>query len=130
MKYHLTEANVKDLIAWLRAGHVDRAYKAIGNLLPAEVPQDVEEFIRKYGFAVDNNESAVTTSDLRAWMAGHARVPVEPTGKMWSAGRTAFNSVEDKVCYAMHSEIESAHRDSAPTVIWNAMLTASKERVE
>lgn len=39
MKYHLTEANVKDLIVWLRAGHVDRTVRALENLNPASVPQ-------------------------------------------------------------------------------------------
>lgn len=45
----------------------------------AKLPQDVEEFIAEHEFADAGREDSrgIPASDLRAWMAGHARVPVE-----------------------------------------------------
>ena len=56
------------------------------------------------GFIID----AVYTDDLREWMAGHARVPVEPTDAMIDA--------------LFPGEGEHIVRD-----LYRAMLTASKE---
>jgi hypothetical protein len=49
----------------------------------ASVPQDVEGFIVENELPAFGDDSKVftfiRTATLRAWMAGHARVPVEPT---------------------------------------------------
>jgi len=48
----------------------------------ASVPQDVEEFVLHNSFSTafyDEPQYVILTSIFEAWMAGHARVPVEPT---------------------------------------------------
>ena len=56
---------------------------AVYNTLTKSVPQDVEEFIASYydEIADMDSDTGVSTviypEDLRAWMAGHVRVPVD-----------------------------------------------------
>lgn len=88
----------------------------------SKLPQDVEEFIAgnsqtdhirdEYGdthYKID----VVDVDDLRAWMSGHVRVPVEPT--------------MDMLCVAL--EVYGSEDCAATDVlgIYKAMLDASKE---
>lgn len=69
-------------------------YKANGERETRSAPaQDVEEFIAEKGKSVINynNDSCHTfihEKDLRAWMAGHARVPVELLRKRFESPNT------------------------------------------
>ena len=87
---------------------------------PVVSSQDVEEFIESsdrqmkevYGFVID----AVYTDDLREWMSGHARVPVDEfEDVLWLAENPA--RARDSNSKARRSIIKCR----------NAMLTASKE---
>lgn len=53
---------------------------------PVASSQDVDEFIAATGFETSHTSGKLIRADnLRAWMAGHARVPVEPTDAMLDA---------------------------------------------
>lgn len=80
----------------------------------ASVPQDVEEFISANAIEGDGYNAAplyITVDDLRTWMAGHARVPVEPTQKMLNAAE----------------KVDWSNEDTRGSIInmWQAMIAAS-----
>ena len=94
---------------------------ALSQAEPVVSSQDVEEFIesseRKMkdvdGFVID----AVYTDDLRAWMAGHVRVPRELIDVLRDAPEINPSNYDyDQVCELNRAMCEA----------W-AMLTASKE---
>jgi hypothetical protein len=96
---------------------------ALSQAEPVASSQDVDEFIESSerqmkevdGFVID----AVYTDDLREWMAGHARVPVDEfEGVLWLAENPA--RARDSNSKARRSIIKCR----------NAMLTASKESVK
>lgn len=64
----------------------------------ASVPQDVEEFIaEKQRHNASLNHNAIHTDDLRAWMAGHARVPDWYIAAAEKAILTACNNAVEKL---------------------------------
>ena len=83
---------------------------------------NIEKLIEVHGFDVHGGcpgrepSIAVSESALRVWMAGHARVPVEPTPDMIRAGQIASRE---------WSASDSTENGLSP--IYKAMLTASKE---
>jgi hypothetical protein len=89
----------------------------------SSVPQDVEEFIAAIATLESADGEIVQISDVEQlaadWMAGHARVPIEPTEKMIIA---AIVAASRKLPF-----INDAQKVIA---IWTAMLTASKEMTE
>lgn len=89
------------------------------NTLTKSAPQDVFEFIYTHGNSAarfENSRDVAPVDALTAWMAGHARVPVEPTKNMIRAGQIASR---------YWAASESKENGLAP--IYRAMLTASKE---
>jgi hypothetical protein len=83
------------------------------------VPQDVEEFIADNAVEGDGYHAAphyIIVDDLRAWMAGHARVPVDILGiSEFALRRLQYDMPKSGTDYELI------------TRALNAMLTASKE---
>jgi len=98
--------------------YIARLRRAVEQAEPVEsVPQDLEEFIAAHDYdKEDMCSGCVPSYALRAWMAGHVRVPVEPTPSMIRAGQIASR---------YWSASDSKENGLAP--IYRAMLTASKE---
>jgi len=88
----------------------------MNELNPVALPQDVEEFIADNAVEGDWHHAYIIVDELRAWMAGHVRVPVEPTPNMIRAGQIAS---------LYWAASDSKENGLAP--IYRAMLTASKE---
>jgi hypothetical protein len=84
---------------------------------------NIEKLIKLHGFDVHGGcpgrypSIAIKESDLRAWMAGHARVPVLPTDAMLDAARDWS-----------YKKYGKPIGNDAAIGCWTAMLTASKER--
>lgn len=88
------EAGKEKLAQWMiirsiATGHGDTIDDLIAALnhqvVVRSVSKDVEEFIHRHGYKrmfESGTEYCVEQDDLRAWMAGHARVPVEPDQAM------------------------------------------------
>lgn len=86
--------------------------------------EDVEGFIASSAFYAQTSGigvPAVATEDLRAWMSGHVRVPVEPTEEMIEAGCKQHECKQQDPWY---SNEELSEYDCK--AIYKAMLNASK----
>ena len=115
----------------IQAEHFEREWYLRGDEIEKlkSVPQDVEEFIANNAETFDDGFGewvfAIRCDNLRAWMAGHARAPVESSDIEiefeWSSkGKAIF--CRDGTYFALKpEEFPAMHK---------AMLTASKERTE
>ena len=84
------------------------------------VPQDVEEFIASEScYDPEHPKSSehdyILVDDLRTWMAGHVRVPVEPNDAMQAAGASAIRI-----------ETTALNKLWTANAVFRAMLNASK----
>lgn len=67
------------------------------------------------------------TTPLYAISDGYVVIPVEISGKMWSAGRDALREVIDSYEEALGYELRSAILDRGPEKIHEAMIAAKAE---
>ena len=98
---------------------------------PVSVPQNVEEFIAATGFETSHKSGKLIRADhLRAWMAGHARAPVEATQEIIMAMGES-QAVDDEGIFPCLSDLLDFSGSNKTRVVliaaYNAMLTASKE---
>lgn len=61
----------------------------------SELPQDVEEFIAENQYR-ENASMVVSVYDLRAWMTGHVRVPVELIENTLESVREELNKAHNE----------------------------------
>lgn len=89
----------------------------------SQLQQDVEEFIASEScYDPEHPKSSehdyILVDDLRAWMAGHVRVPVEPNDAMQVAGASAIRI-----------ETTALNKLWTANAVFRAMLNASKEEL-
>lgn len=98
------DVSYQDLFSQWQADHELQLKTEKPAPLPQPVASDVEEFIAAHDYdKEDMCSGCVPSSALREWMAGHARVPVEPTHSMGIAGNAILPSCvnSDEVYKAM-----------------------------
>lgn len=103
----------------------------IDQIADAVASQNVEEFIAATGFETSHKSGKLIRADhLRAWMAGHARAPVEATQEIIMAMGES-QAVDDEGIFPCLSDLLDFSGSNKTRVVliaaYNAMLTASKE---
>lgn len=76
MKYELTESNVKDLIEWLRGGHINRAVIALEHLRQVDdLAAKVEPVAWKNTFDDLLEDYAMARVETALWNVAHIQAP-------------------------------------------------------